>query len=155
MSDQQRAGATVGQTAAAASVPEEASISEVPAEVRDAARRAFASRDRGAQVLDLESDSLLDPVTPTAPRRLVFGTAPGPQVHVAVVDAMAGRVQLEISSDAPGFAVLDVRVGTESAAPAPSDSEGRHVVAGPIGHGLLTMVVRLGDRRCQTAVLRV
>jgi hypothetical protein len=125
----------------------------VPAAVRDAARRAFASRDRGAQVLDLQTDSLLEPVPPSGPRRLVFGTAPGPAVHVAVLDAGAGRVQLEISSDAQGFEVLEVRAGTETAAIAPGDRE--RCTAGPVGHGLLTIVLSLGDKRLQTAALRV
>lgn len=153
MSGEHRAGAAAGQAAAAASVPEEATISEVPAAVRDAARRAFASRDRGAQVLDLDSDSLLEPVPPSGPRRLVFGATPGPQVHVAVLDAGAGRVRLEISSDAPGFEVLEARSGSESAPLAPG--EGRRSTAGPVGHGLLTIVLTLGDKRFQTAALRV
>lgn len=153
MSGEQRASATAGQATAAAPVPEEATISEVPAAVRDAARRAFASRDRGAQVLDLETDSLLEPVPPSGPRRLVFGTAPGPQVHVTVLDAGAGRVRLEISSDVPGFEVLAVRSGTETAPISPAD--GPHQAAGPMRHGLLTVVLSLGHKRCQTAALRV
>jgi len=128
-------------------------ISEVPAAVRDAARRAFASRDRAAQVLDLESDSLLDPAPPSGPRLLVFGAPPGPQVHVSVLDAGAGRVRLEISSDAPGFEVLEVRSGTEDTPLGPAD--GRQRAAGPVGHGLLTIVLSLGDKRFQTAALRV
>lgn len=127
-------------------------ISEVPADVRDAARRAFANRDRGAQVLDLLSDSLLDPVPPTGPRRLVFGTVAGAQVRVAVPEAGAGRIRLEITSDAPGFEVLEVRSGGHDA---PLDRSTPTVVAGPVGHGLLTVIAAIGDKRFQTAALRV
>lgn len=129
-------------------------ISEVPAAVRDAARHAFASRDRGAQVLHLESDSLLEPVPPSGPRRLVFGTASGPQVHVAVLDAGTERVGLEVSSDVPGFDVLEVRSGTVTA-PLAAGSGPQSRTAGPVRHGLLTIVVALGDKRFQTAALRV
>ena len=128
--------------------------SEVPAAVRDAARRAFASRDRGAQVLDLQSDSLLEPVPPSGPRRLGFGTAPGPQVRVAVLDVGAERIRFQISSEATGLEVLEVRSGTESA-PVAAGSGPRESAAGPVGHGLLTIALTLGDRRFQTAALRV
>jgi hypothetical protein len=128
-------------------------ISEVPAEVRDAARRAFASRDRAAQVLDLVGDTLLDPSPPAGARQLDFGTPPGPQVHVAVDDAGAGRVLLEISSQAPELTVLEVRCGDDIGELAASD--GQHVHSGPIRHGLLTIVVTIGEKRFQTAALRV
>lgn len=128
-------------------------ITEVPAEVRDAARRAFASRDRGAQVIDLEADSLLESVSLRGPRRLAFGAAPGPQVHVAVHDAGAERVRLEISSPAPDVEVLEVRSGAASIVLGPANGSTR--TAGPVNHGLVTVIVALGDKRFQTAALRV
>ncbi len=152
MSGEQRAGAATGP-AAAAPVREEAMISEVPAEVRDAARRAFASRDRAAQVLDLAGDTLLDPSAPGGVRHLDFGVPPGPQVHVTVTSSGADQVLLEISSRAAGLAVLEVRCGSESGELAASGA--RHVVAGPVGHGLLTVVATIGQKRFQTAALRV
>lgn len=152
MSCEQRNSAAADPTPAEAPF-EEKMISQVPADVRDAARRAFASRDRAAQVLDLASDSLLDPVPPTGPRRLVFGTGRGPLVHVAVPDAGAGRIRLEIAGDARDFEVLEVRVGTDVAAVEPSGNGS--CTAGPVGHGLLTVIVAVGDARFQTAVLRV
>lgn len=127
--------------------------SEVPSEVRDAARRAFASRDRGAQVLDLEVDSLLQPDGAADPRRLVFGAAPGPRLEVAVHGAGTDRVRLEVRCDAPGCDVLEVRTGSEQVPVASSGDAGW--TAGPAAHGLLTVMASIGDKRFQTAAVRV
>ena len=74
-------------------------------------------------------------------------------VRVTVTDSGPNQVLLEISSPAAGLTVLEVRCGSETGELAPPDGE--HVVAGPVGHGLLTVVATIGDKRFQTAALRV
>lgn len=154
MSGEQTSGASAGRAVDAA-VSEESIIDEVPAEVRAAARHAFASRDRGAAVLDLVSDSLLDDgLVPSAPRRLVFGSTGGPRVQVEVHPVPGGNaVRLDVHTDEEGLQVLEVRSGGQPAAVARGAAG--QTTAGPVQHGLLTVVLGIGEQRFQSAALRV
>lgn len=160
MSGDQKTGSSAGRAAAALSVPEETTIDEVPTEVREAARRAFANRDRQAQVLDLVSDSLVDSAPRTGGARcLVFSSANGPAVQLAVHELPGSdEVRLEISGNGNGngLTVLEVRIGPHEATGVKGvQGKAGHTTAGPLSHGLMTVVLELGDQRFQTAALRI
>lgn len=146
-----------GESVVRKSADDDAGAELVPASVLDAARSAFASRDRGAEVLDLVADSLLDGTGAAGPRRLVFGSDRQPtQVHVVVAPSDAAepsRAPLSVSCAQTSFQLLEVRSGGDPA----SVSEigiGRWA-AGPVDHGMLIIVGMLDGRRLQTAAVRI
>lgn len=137
-----------------APVPEEAVIDTVPDEVREAARRAFSSRDRRADVLHLVFDSLVDREPAPGPRRLEFGSGEqAAQLRLTVTDAPHGQVVIEIESRTPQLQLHEVRTGAEVVEL--SEAGPGRWAAGPLAHGLLTVLCEVDDRRLQTAALRV
>lgn len=134
---------------------EERSIDPVPDDVRAAARRAFAARDRRAEVLGLLTDTLVDgAVEDDGPRRLSFagGELPG-VLQVTVREADDERVTLVVESPWEG-AVLD-RVECDGEVATPRREAPGRWAAGPVRHGLMRAALTLGDRVLHTAWLRV
>jgi hypothetical protein len=136
--------------------PKERSIDTVPDEVRAAARRAFAARDRRADVLGLLTDSLVD-ATPTGngPRRLSFAGADLPgQVLLTVLDAVEEGCATFVVECPWDDAVLDRVECDGEIAPVTLQAPGRWL-AGPVRHGLMRAELRLREQVLHTAWLRV
>lgn len=126
-------------------------VDAVPAAVRDAARRAFAERDRHAEVLPLGYDSLLADAPADQPRRLMFADPAGASVTVTVHPASSGEaVEVEITS--LGCSLVEVKCGgTTLLAETPGQT-----LLGPAPHGLFSAVLQSEDgRRLRTSWLRV
>jgi len=135
---------------------EERSIDTVPDDVRTAARRAFAARDRRAEVLGLLTDTLVDgAVDGDGPRRLSFagGDLPG-LVQVTVLDADEERVTLVVECPWDGAALDRVECDGDVVTTPDLQAPGRWI-AGPVRHGLMRAALTLGDRVLHTAWLRV
>jgi hypothetical protein len=142
--------------AAAAPEPEEHAIDEVPDAVRQAARRAFASRDRRASVLALATDTLVDgEPESTGPRRLSFaGLDRSGQVHVTVLEH-GEDPDVSLVVECPWeTAVVEQVECAGSLAPLRALATGRWL-AGPVSHGLFRARVRVGDAVLHTAWVRV
>jgi hypothetical protein len=132
----------------ATSTPREEAIDTVPADVLEAAKSAFALRDRSAAVLELLSDSLLDEQRPLGPRRLQFGQD---DVRVALTVHEAGQgVRLELTAEQAE--VLEAQVG-DTRVPAQATAE--RAWAAAVDHGLLSVLVRTSSGRARTAWLRI
>lgn len=134
---------------------QEHAIEPVPEHVRQAARRAFAARDRQAQVLALVTDSLVDGADDRGPRRLAFAGAGAPgQVDVTVLDHTdAPQITLVIECPWRDGRVEQVECA-EQRVPVAEQAPGRWV-AGPVPHGLFRAALRRGDENLTTAWVRV
>lgn len=130
---------------------EEAVIDVVPAAVRDAAKRAFALRDRGALVLELVSDSLLDDLTYDGPRELRFGAPDQPtRVTVRVLEDEPGML---LHLEAGQARVIEIQL--DDGVLGVQELDGGRWTAPLTGHGLLSVVVEAGQQRARTAWLRL
>lgn len=135
--------------------PEEHPIDPVPDHVREAARRAFAVRDRHAEVLALVTDSLVDGADDAGPRRLAFVGAglPGQVLVTVLEDVDAQQVSLVVECPWPDGRVEEVVCG-DTPAPLAPQGPGRWV-AGPVEHGLFRAGLRKDGVALHTAWVRV
>ena len=135
-----------GPTAAAA--PQEDDIDAVPDAVRDAARAAFALRDREAEVLELTYDSVFDRGA-VQPRALSFGAEDGaPVVELEVTDRGEQR-DLLVRCALPEADLLAVehmagRTPFEEAGPGSWSAAG-------VPPGSCSVVLSAGGRRVRTS----
>jgi hypothetical protein len=139
-------------SAAPAAAPEEDQvIDDVPTAVRDAAKRAFALRDRAAVVLELVSDSLLDDAAHEGPRELRFGARDQPATVTVRVQERAEGTLLHLETGPAQ--VLEVQLGDDVLEV--QDAGSGQWTAPVRGHGLLSVVVEAGHQRARTAWLRI
>ncbi len=139
-----------------AAEPEEPAIDPVPDDVRAAARRAFSMRDRGAELLTLVFDSLVDEAAvPTAARRLVFARpdVPGHLAVTVLEEAGPSQVAVVLECPWPDVALDLVESAGQSATPVPS-GPGRWS-AGPLPHGLFRASLTVSGTPLQTSWVRV
>ena len=130
---------------------EESDIDVVPDPVLDAARRAFATRDRDATLLSLVADSALEPGGSATSRRLLFSGAEGDPDLMVELDS-ATRV-LDLRCSALAGADVTVETGAGPAVPTASgDGRWRASLGAP---GLISVVLLSGGRRFRTSWTRV
>lgn len=144
-------GPAVPSAALAEALEEETVIDDVPSAVREAAKRAFALRDRAAIVLELVSDSLLDDMAYDGPRELRFGAPAQPAAVTVRVQEREDGTLLHLETGQAR--VLEVQLGDDVLRV--QELDGGRWAAPVIGHGLLSVVVEAGQQRARTAWLRI
>jgi hypothetical protein len=138
---------------------EEPPIDPVPAEVRDAARRAFALRDRESLLMSLAHDSSLDGAVagkPDGSRTLVF-RCPDASVEATVVVRSAtdtSDLALEVTCSPAGTEVREMQHDREDSPP-PQDRHGGRWSLEPVSPGLVSLLLVAGSLRLRTAWVRV